>query len=260
MKKHAKSPLKHSRQLRYAGQSIDDSIIAIKDKKSDIAVIFTILFTYALTGWIIYYLDAPVSFIIMVSVIFLMYIPYAIIKIINYKKQLANLILGRDGEKEVAEYLSLLKKEGVHIIHDVINEDKTFNIDHVVVCPQGVFTIETKTYSKSKKPKQPTKHGATIKYVNGDIIKDGYNTGDKIIKQAQYQAIWLKEKLNVNVFPIIVFPGWWVESKTKNNNIAVINASNIKKYIESFKEKLSIENSNNISNALYDHVRMSSYD
>ncbi len=260
MKKQTKSPLKR-KQLRYSGQSIDDEINKITNKYNEYWGTLAYLIGGVILGWIIYYVPQQLAFIllIIVSIFTVFYAIYVAYRTVKFRKNRTHLRQGRNGEKEVANCLDELKKEGVHIIHDVIDEDKTFNIDHVVICPQGVFTIETKTYSKPKKLKKPTAHGATIEYRNNSIIKDGHNMGDKIIKQAQNQARWLKDKLNVPVFPVVVFVGWWVES-SKNNNIAVMNHKNIKKYIESLPEKFSVEKSNDISNILYNHVRMSNYD
>ena len=55
---------------------------------------------------------------------------------------------GRWGEIEVANYLNSLSNEYV-VINDVMIEtnNRTSQIDHIVVSPYGIFVIETKNYS-----------------------------------------------------------------------------------------------------------------
>ena len=54
---------------------------------------------------------------------------------------------GVSGERRVGRRLDALRKQGVHVLHDVAMPGSRANIDHVAVTPTGVFTIETKTYS-----------------------------------------------------------------------------------------------------------------
>ncbi len=55
---------------------------------------------------------------------------------------------GRWGERVVANHLNMLGKEYL-IINDVMIEanNRTSQIDHIVVSPYGIFVIETKNYS-----------------------------------------------------------------------------------------------------------------
>ena len=55
--------------------------------------------------------------------------------------------MARDGERDVAEYLNDLRKLDCYVLHDLPGKD--FNIDHIIVSKQGVFAVETKTFSKS---------------------------------------------------------------------------------------------------------------
>ena len=53
------------------------------------------------------------------------------------------LKLGYEAEAAAAEELNRLMRHGYWVFHDVPG-DKAFNIDHVVVGPNGVFGVETK--------------------------------------------------------------------------------------------------------------------
>jgi hypothetical protein len=59
---------------------------------------------------------------------------------------IASNTAGRDGEREVAEYLDNLTRRGNYVFHDI--PANGFNIDHIVVSTHGIFTLETKAYSK----------------------------------------------------------------------------------------------------------------
>ncbi len=60
--------------------------------------------------------------------------------------------LGFLGERAVGEELNSLLADGWKVFHDLEFDEypgrKTFNVDHVVVGPGGLFAIETKTRSK----------------------------------------------------------------------------------------------------------------
>jgi hypothetical protein len=54
--------------------------------------------------------------------------------------------LGRDGERAVGRTLERLVADGYHVFHDIVGPN--WNIDHLMIGPGGIFTIETKTRSK----------------------------------------------------------------------------------------------------------------
>lgn len=91
-----------------------------------------------------------------------------------------------------------------------------FNVDHVVIGPAGVFTIETKTRSKPLRGK-PEIH------FDGETLKVGSYTPDRDpIVQAQVQATWLRRLLTestgkvVPVRPVVLFPGWYINDSRQN--------------------------------------------
>jgi len=57
--------------------------------------------------------------------------------------------VGADGEEDVARRLKKLG-EHWHVIHAVSVGEKGSDIDHVVIGPAGVFTLNTKNHSKNK--------------------------------------------------------------------------------------------------------------
>lgn len=57
--------------------------------------------------------------------------------------------VGADGEEEVAWRMRKLG-EGWHVLHSVPVGEKDSDIDHVVIGPPGVFTLNTKNHSRKK--------------------------------------------------------------------------------------------------------------
>jgi hypothetical protein len=56
--------------------------------------------------------------------------------------------IGAEGEERVARRLQRLERHGFVVLHDLHLFGGAGNIDHVVVGPTGVFTVETKSYGR----------------------------------------------------------------------------------------------------------------
>ncbi|MGA3007422.1 MAG: nuclease-related domain-containing protein [Opitutaceae bacterium] len=135
--------------------------------------------------------------------------------------------LGLYGEKAVAEALIPLLAEGYHIFHDVPCEygDTTFNIDHIVIGPSGVFCIETKTRRKGKAIQGRQEHEITF---DGEQLIYPWGEDTHGLAQARRQAEWLAQWIyqligeRLLVTPVLTFPGWWV-STTTLRDLKVLN-------------------------------------
>lgn len=79
---------------------------------------------------------------------------------------MAALRLGMEGEKYVGQSLEALRRQECQGFHDLLGDG--FNIDHVVVAPQGVFVIETKTRSK------PARGPVTIDFDGERVLVNGF--------------------------------------------------------------------------------------
>ncbi|KAL0630225.1 hypothetical protein Q9L58_010928, partial [Maublancomyces gigas] len=140
----------------------------------------------------------------------LLCIAYAAIRIWRTIPKLRQLRLAKEGEQAVGQFLERLREQGFHVFHDVIGSG--FNVDHVLVGPSGVFTVETKTWSK------PLTGTARLSF-DGETIRMGSLSPDRDpVIQAKAQAGWLKAILlestgkTMDVRPVVVFPGWFVEN------------------------------------------------
>jgi len=129
-----------------------------------------------------------------------------------------NYLLGYLGERAVAEELEPLLREGYHVFHDIPVDkvEGSFNLDHVVVGPTGLFVIETKTRRKGR---------AREGFEDHKVLYDGrqliwpWAEDTHGLKQAQNEADWLTKwvkqltGIEIAAKPILALPGWWVETR-----------------------------------------------
>lgn len=252
-KNKKRSPLKKE-SLRQAGQSLSekfDDIFSMEIFFPLVAILF-LLFSVIAT-WVMDYFkieNNPLAH----TIGSLLIIIYFVAKIIKGANKIKNIKLGRDGEIQVAEVLEELKIFGYKVFNDIL--EKEFNIDHVVIGPAGVFTIETKTYRKQ--------NGADyqIHYDGTNLKIDGFSSIKKDpIKQAIGQMYWLKgfiensAKINITVNPVIVFPGWFIDSKNNNSDIVVTNEKLLVLKIKNAQTVLNQDQINLISSHLEIYIR-----
>jgi hypothetical protein len=125
---------------------------------------------------------------------------------LTIRKHALRYYTGSQGERYVAQILDPLRRFGCEVFHDIVNGHG--NIDHVVISPQGIFTIETKTHSKHEG--QPNQ----VLYDGIHLYENGYQH-DEYISQACGEAGWLRDKLGpldgkpLLIKPVLVFPGWY---------------------------------------------------
>ena len=203
------SPLK-DKTLRNPGQSLDAEILKTTDKFMEdglVILLFGLILGVELIQWLTktpeWIMAGGVGvFAIIASSI---YIP----KMWRGRKKIQRLRQARDGERAVAEYLDTLRDDGHRVFHDIVGTN--FNIDHVIIGPKGVFTVETKTLNK--------RGGENVSlHFDGKAVRVGEaELPDNPVPQALAQVTWLKRTLldstgkTFDVRPVVVFPGWFVE-------------------------------------------------
>lgn len=161
-------------------------------------------------------------------VILIIVIVTAGLRMIRVGKERRKVQQGLSAEIVIAQHLLPLMGKGCVVFND-IPADK-FNLDHVVIGPQAVFMVETKS---RKKPAERGKESAKVFY-DGQGLKFPNHMETKSLEQARNQARWLSEYLKgaagepVKVIPVLALPGWWVE-KTKTaiaSDVIVTNGKN----------------------------------
>ena len=183
---NSRSPLKN-RPLRNPGQSLDEQIRDLIE--TNIAgPVFLAMFgiLVAVLEWWRYYHPAPPSPGVY-SFGAALVIVYAVFRVYRSLPRVRALKLGRDGEKVVGQFLEALRERGYRVFHDIIGAD--FNIDHVLIGPAGIFTVETKTHRKPS--------GDAHIIFDGEMIRiDGFVPDRDPVAQAKAQANWLRDLLN----------------------------------------------------------------
>lgn len=142
-----------------------------------------------------------------------------------------NFRLGFAGERAVAEELNKLMLDGYHVFHDV-PMDPYGNVDHVIVGPAGIYSVETKT--RSKPNSSSGKRNYEIVF-DGKAVHFPRGIDSDPLEQAKQQADRLRADLSqavgepVRVRAILTFPGWYITNRVKTNmETAVLNPKRIR--------------------------------
>jgi len=167
---------------------------------------------------------------------------------------------GRDGERIVGQYLEDLRNEfGAFVLHDI--PDKDFNVDHVVIHTTGIYVIETKTLSKSKKQRRRSEliyDGKTIKIGNKDLPRNPINQvkmARKFIRETLQGELGAKKH---KITPIVLFPGWFVQmtENARNSDVWVLNPKQINYFIANGNEVMSSDEVKKYYNQLSQYIKM----
>jgi hypothetical protein len=166
----------------------------------------------------------------------------------------ANSVRSNWGERYVGAVLEELRAHGYQVVHDV--PDQHGNIDHVLIGPSGVYTVETKTRTK-----RAGNRNVRVVYDGRGVFVDGREPDRDPITQAQAQARSLHQILkertddSVTVRPTVIFAGWYVEVKVRNPAVWVHNETYLLKRLPDQPRVLSPEVINIYANAVRRHVR-----
>jgi Nuclease-related domain len=202
------SPIKDP-PLRLPAQSLVEERSAIlNDKLEPWLAVAVFMLALACFEWYRYFSKIPPNPVVF-SIAAVVAATLAAWRFFRLRPRLRRLRQAIDGEKAVGQFLERLRESRYVVFHDVVGEG--FNVDHVLIGPAGVFTVETKTWSK------PAGGDARITF-DGDTLKAGPHTPDRDpVVQAKAQASWLRRTLaestgrQIDVFPVVLFPGWYVE-------------------------------------------------
>jgi hypothetical protein len=210
-KREKRSPLKR-KPLRNPGDSVQEELddLLVGDF---LAVVFAALFAVILAGWEWWRFytstppqPVPLTFVAVATVAFAGY------RFAHLRKRTASLKLGRDGEKAVAQYLEAHRGPDWRLFNDIPADH--FNIDHVVIAPQGIFVLETKTFSK---PMKESGQDAKVVYDGAKIRVDGHSPDRDPVAQARAVRDWIRDVLaettgrHVTPRGVVVMPGWWID-------------------------------------------------
>jgi hypothetical protein len=182
------------------------------------------------------------------------FIAFAAWRYVQQRPHMKALRLGSEGERAVGEYLDRLREKGYRVFHDVLAEG--FNIDHVLVGPSGVYSIETKTRSK------PVRGDARVRFDGAVLTVAGFEPERDAIVQAKAQARWLSALIadttdrRLFVKPVVLFPGWFVEAAPGSQAQAwVLEPKALPTYLDNEPTRLSKEEVALVAKSISMHVR-----
>lgn len=209
MNDKTRSPIK-DKPLRTAGQSLrEERNRLLEDRFEPWLMLAGFFLALAVFEWFRYFLKLP-PMPVLFSALAVGAAAFTFWRYLKLRPQVRRLRQGLEGELAVGQFLERLREQGYQVFHDVIAEG--FNIDHVLIGPGGVFTIETKTWSK------PIKGDARIRYDGERLTVNGREPERDVRAQALGQARWLASTLEAStgrslaVQAVVVFPGWFVEA------------------------------------------------
>lgn len=180
---------------------------------------------------------------------------YAGTRISSIQATIRDLQLGRDGERLVGQMLEQLRAKGYRVLQDI--PGPSFNIDHAIVGPAGIFTIETKSRTK------PLGASSKVLYDGNTLQIAGKQAVNQPLHQARAQARWLTALVNrdstakYSVRPVLVFPEWYVErigSRTKDD-VWVLNPKALAKFLDCEPPILSNPSIEHVTQILALHCR-----
>ena len=124
---------------------------------------------------------------------------------------------GRDGEILVSQLLHREKEKDWSILDDI--QMGKYNIDHIIIAPQGVFCIETKARRNKKNEMEPVVYDGAVLMINGFSDRRA-----GILGQVRRTRGNLREYLlhttrhEVPVRSVLVFPGSSVVNTVQNKS------------------------------------------
>lgn len=227
------SPLKDHR-TRYPGQSLSEQISTIIDDQTAELIFPMLLLAVAAIEWIHYYIS-PAPHPVIYTVMALIAVAFAIRNIRRMSKRKKNLRKGMVGEQILGKFLEeQLMPEKYHVIHDLIgkNGEKKFNIDHVIVGPTGIFSVETKNWTN------PDGSHHQIYYDGKKILVDGAHPSKDPLTQSIAVGKWVSTLLETLtgkhffVQPIVVFLGSYTTKNPGNAPAWVLNEQAVPPFIK----------------------------
>jgi hypothetical protein len=224
--KKKKSPVKQ-KLLAYPGKTLANTL---EDRMMDFLPLSLLLIMGPSVAWLFYVLfvqPSTTSISILTFVVpMLVGTAAGCISLRRTARKMRYLRLGLDAERATGEELNQLMREGFYVFHDFPAE--SFNIDHILIGPSGVYSVETK--SRAKLTGKGT-DGASVQR-NGDTLQFPTYLDRESIPQARRQAMWLEKFLRdsvgkeIQVQAVLALPGWFITHGSHNGKVLVINPLN----------------------------------
>lgn len=238
-KPDTKNPIKNL-PVRQPGQSSREKVDRIfDDEVLPYFMAVVVAAVMAMLEWYKAYSKAPPQPIAM-TVVFVIVLLVTARKAVKTVKAVRQVKLGELGEQAVGQMLEeKLRPMGCQVFHDILGDD--FNVDHFVVGPTGLFCVETKTCRK------PAKGDSRVVYDGETVTVNGFTPDRDPVVQAKAEARWMSDLIEQStgkrfpVQPMVVYPGWYVETTRPNPDVWVLNDTVAPTFIKNARGSLSPE-------------------
>lgn len=253
-----KSPLKEL-PPRYPGQGLDAKFVDLIMMRVAMPIAFISgMVSLILIGWLHVFLRPSVSSMVILTAFAAIVLVCAAWWIRGAISQCQLLVKGAAAERTVGAILERLGERGYRAVHDIVRCDRraTYNIDHVLVGPAGIFVIETKYRSKPKRGEHKMRHeGDTITFPGDRHETTPSAQVDACINDVKTV---LRQRLGVDGWPIrgiVCYPGWYV-IEDERAEVPVLNPVRLGSFLSSIERTtpnlLSAFDRDRIVRALYD--------
>ena len=256
--KSGRSPLKQPPLHNPADSLLEQRDNLVYDKILYPAISSLFLLSITIYMWLFYLgltKPAPYSFTIVTIIVFIA----SAIVIRNTIKRIRAHNHGIAAEKAVGQFLEQFRAQGYNVIHDIMVKTKetAFNIDHLLIGPKGIFTVETKYRKK------PLRGACKVSYDGNQISINGQTPDRDPIAQAMGQAAWVRDYLKsctaltaIPVTPLVVFPGWYIDYlQAGDSKVKVANEQLIWSCIQSSPHALASHDAKLIESRLTEYVQ-----
>lgn len=146
---------------------------------------------------------------------------------------------GAGAEEKVGDFLDALP-EGHFIVHD-FNSGRG-NIDHVLICTKGIFTMETKSQD------------GEVTFDGEKLLRNGRPYPKDFIRQAWAECYLVREILanwgikSPVAEPVILFPNAFVKVRGKAKGVEIISLKYLPKFLDRLPARLTIPEAGRIYN------------
>lgn len=245
------SPIK-SPSLPLPGDSLRREILDVLSRGATWAIVAIAVFFQAAMEWYRWYWGLPpmpLTYTVLAAVA----IVAAIIMWRRSSIEADRLQLGRSGEISVAQLLEKLGGDGFRIFHDISEE--SYNIDHVIIGPPGVFVIETKTLSLPDDRKNEIKFDGQRIWINGmlpdrDPIQQVRACTDRV-----GEVLTRASGRSAPMHSVVLYPGWWVDPQPKGVDVWVLNPKALSAFLRHEPTRLSESDVALFASALETYLR-----
>lgn len=206
-RRQTRSPLRE-KPARSPGESLDEELNTLLfEKVAPLLFAAAYVIVFAALEWWRWFTSAPPHPIPM-TVVAILTVLFAALSSRKHVKRAERIRLGLQGEKSVGQFLEANRKPSWRLLHDIPGNG--VNVDHVLVAPQGVFAIETKTFSK------PLGGNAQAHFDGERLFIDGREPERNAVTQARAARGFIRDLLyeatgmRYPVRGVILLPGWFV--------------------------------------------------